>query len=68
MGSKFADSAENNGKKIQNITRRMSKAEDDFEEIVERIMEAPPGSLNLKGLSIMSPRKAKPKAIPTTTG
>ena len=52
IGTKAVDKNEEYLAKFQNVDRRLGIAEDQFEDIVEKLMEAPPG-INLSGLKIL---------------
>ncbi|MHA2092829.1 MAG: hypothetical protein ACW98K_18440 [Candidatus Kariarchaeaceae archaeon] len=52
VGGSIADKNDAYMSRFRDIDRRLAKAEDEFEHIVEQLMEAPPG-INLSGLNIL---------------
>jgi hypothetical protein len=73
VGGSIADKNDAYMSRFRDIDRRLAKAEDEFEHIVEQLMEAPPG-INLSGLNILggggmmsAPTPGTPASAPATS-
>ncbi|MHA2501473.1 MAG: hypothetical protein ACXAE3_01185 [Candidatus Kariarchaeaceae archaeon] len=66
VGSRFADKSEGYSKTLANIDRRLRKAEDDFDNMVQRLMVAPPGTVNTSSLNIRGGSQGSSFGIPST--